>query len=76
VQLGGQVVPLRYQERTPLRNGGRFVAPADGFDVWVAVTPEEDRKLAIGQPRNVTLMINDLRQSGSAVSSATWRCNY
>jgi hypothetical protein len=76
VKLGARVLALRYQERTPVRNGGRFVGPADAFDVWVSVNPPEDKRLAKGAPRNVTLMINDLRAGGSDVSSATWECNY
>ena len=76
VKVGGRVLPLRYQERTPLRNGGRFVAPGDAFDVWVAVNPTEDMRLPKGAPRSVTVMVNDLRRAGSEVSSATWRCNH
>ena len=76
MKLGGRLLPLRYQERNPVRNGGRFVGPADAFDVWVAVDPNEDKRLPKGAPRNVTLMVNDLRAGGSDVSSAAWECNY
>jgi hypothetical protein len=76
VKLRGRALPLRYQERTPMRNGGRFIGPGDAFDVWVAVDPVEDMRLPKGVPRNVTLMVNDLGIGGNDVSSAIWECNY
>jgi hypothetical protein len=73
--IGGSIRTLRYEGRNPIRNGGRFLPSSSALDVWIAVDPRQDKSLATGLPRNVTVMINGLT-GGTDAYSANYTCNY
>ena len=73
--IGGSISTLRYEGRNPIRNGGRFLPSSPALDVWIAVDPRQDKSLATGLPRNVTVMINGLT-GGSDAYPAKYTCNY
>lgn len=74
--IGGSVSTMRYEGRNPIRNGGRFLPPSSSaLDVWIAVDPRQDKSLAAGLPRNVTVMVNGTG-GGSDAYPATYICNY
>ncbi len=73
--IGGSISTLRYEGRNPIRNGGRFLPSSSALDVWIAVDPRQDKTLATGLTRNVTVMINGL-SGGTDAYSATYTCNY
>lgn len=68
-------VPLRYEGPNPIRDGGRFLPSSAALDVWIAVDPRQDKSLAKGLPRNVTVMVNGFG-GGSDAYPATYTCNY
>lgn len=73
--IDGSMKTLRYEGGNPIRNGGRFLPSSSALDVWIAVDPRQDRLLATGLPRNVTVMIDGLN-GGTAAYSAAYICNY
>lgn len=73
--IRGSISTLRYEGGNPIRNGGRFIPSSSALDVWIAVDPRQDKSLAKGLPRNVTVMINGL-SGGTDAYSATYTCNY
>jgi hypothetical protein len=73
--ISGSITTLRYEGRNPIRNGGRFLPSSSALDVWIAVDPRQDKSLATGMPRNVTVMINGT-SGGTDAYSATYTCNY
>jgi len=74
-RVASEVAAMRFQERSAVRNGGRFVAASGRFDLWVVVDPGSDRSLARGLPRSVRVMVNGAG-GGSDVFDASYVCNY
>ena len=75
VKVGETLTAIKYQGENPVRNGGRFVPTPATFDLWVAVNPSEDRSLAKGMPRHVTVLVNGAN-GGSEAFAAAYICNY
>ena len=73
--IGGSITTLQYEGRNPIRNGGRFLPSSSGLDVWIAVDPRQDKSLATGLPRNVTVMVNGM-SGGTDAYPAIYTCNY
>lgn len=73
--INGSLATLRYEGQNPIRNGGRFLPSSSALDVWIAVDPRQDKSLAKGLPRDVTVMVNGFG-GGSDAYTATYICNY